>query len=251
VPAAPVAPVRVTRIAPPEAVVPVATIPLAIAPASGAPAAIAPVGIAPIPDSDYGLRLSSVTHVREVTLGHWKVGEPGDDEVTIRVKASAINFPDTMCVRGLYPTMPEYPFVPGFEVAGVISRVGAKVSGYAVGDDVVALTGAQMGGHASAVNVPEKNLIRKPARLSFEDACSLPIVFGTVFYAFELGRLAPREHVLVQTATGGCGLMALQLAALKDAVCYGTSSRDENSISCAGWAWRTRLITRRRNSIAK
>src|SRR5262249_13975627 len=61
---------------------------------------------------------------------------------------------------------------------------------------------------------------------SFEDGCSLPVVFSTVHYAFEVGRLSDGEHVLIQCAAGGCGLMALQLANRKRAICFGTSSRD-------------------------
>ena len=169
----------------------------------------------------YGLVLSTVHSLNEISLQQWIVPEPNHDEVTVQVKASAINFPDTMCVKGLYPTMPDYPFVPGFEVSGTVSRVGSQVSGINVGDEVIALTGNQMGGHASYVNVPMMNIVHKPENISFEEACSLPVVFGTVYYAFEIGKLAPQEHVLIQTATGGCGLIAIQLAHLKGCVCYG------------------------------
>ncbi|MCP4285431.1 MAG: zinc-binding dehydrogenase, partial [Gammaproteobacteria bacterium] len=179
------------------------------------------------PGKHYGLVLSTTSSVHELSLQHWVVPEPEPDEVTIHVKASAINFPDTMCVKGLYPTMPDYPFVPGFEVAGIVSHTGSHVSGFAVGDEVIALTGKQMGGHADWVNVPMAHAVHKPEHISFEDACSLTIAFATVHYAFELGKLAPEEHVLIHTATGGCGLMAIQLARLKGCVIYGTSSRQE------------------------
>src|SRR5262249_58644043 len=89
------------------------------------------------------------------------------------------------------------------------------------------LTGPLLGGHASQVNVPLANVVHKPAHIAFEDACSLPVVFSTVYYAFAKAGLAPGEHVLIQTATGGCGLIALQLAHLKGCTCYGTSSRAE------------------------
>jgi polyketide synthase PksN len=68
----------------------------------------------------YGLVLSTVHHLDELCLWEWVVPEPGADEMTIRVYVSAVNFPDTMCVHGLYPTMPDYPFVPCFEVAGIV-----------------------------------------------------------------------------------------------------------------------------------
>ena len=176
---------------------------------------------------NYGLVLSTVHSLNEIRLQEWVVTDPDPDEVTIRVRASAINFPDTMCIKGLYLTMPDYPFVPGFEVSGVVSKVGSQISEFHVGDEVIALTGKQMGGHAGYVNVCETRVIPKPENISFEEGCSLPVVFGTVYYAFELGKLATKEHVLIQTATGGCGLLAIQLARLKECVCYGTSSRQE------------------------
>ena len=173
----------------------------------------------------YGLVLSKVHVFEELHLSQWVVSEPKANEVTIRVKASAINFGDVLCVKGLYPNIPDYPFVPGGEVSGIVSKVGDQVSGVSIGDEVIALT--ELGGHASYVNVPETNVVNKPENISFEDACSLPIVFWTVNHAFELGKLAHKEHVLIQTASGGCGLIAIQLARLKDCICYGTSSRSE------------------------
>ncbi|HXH10353.1 MAG TPA: SDR family NAD(P)-dependent oxidoreductase [Alphaproteobacteria bacterium] len=175
----------------------------------------------------YGLVLSTVHHLDELALREWVVPEPSADEMTIQVQASAINFADTLCIRGLYPTMPDYPFVPGFEVAGIVAQVGRRDAGFREGDEVMALTGPRLGGHASRVNVPLANAVHKPANIAFEDACSLPVVFTTVYYAFAQGQLAPGEHVLIQTATGGCGLIALQLAYLKGCICYGTSSREE------------------------
>lgn len=175
----------------------------------------------------YGLVVSTVNSMDELSLQQWVLPEPKSNEVTVRVKASAINFPDVMCVKGLYPTMPDYPFVPGFEVSGVITGRGDQVTEFNLGDEVIALTGKQMGGHAGYVNVPVTNAVLKPQNISFEEACSMPVVFLTVNHAFNLGRPAPKEHVLIQTATGGCGLIAVQMARLKGCVCHGTSSKPE------------------------
>ncbi|MED1663365.1 SDR family NAD(P)-dependent oxidoreductase [Brevibacillus laterosporus] len=174
-----------------------------------------------------GLVLSTVHSLDELSLQPWVVPDPEKGEVTIHVKASAINFPDTMCVKGLYPTMPEYPFVPGFEVAGIVTKIANGVTDFQVGDEIIALTGKQLGGHATYVNVSVANAVRKPRNITFEEACSLPVVFSTVYHAFETGGLGSKEHVLIQTATGGCGLVAIQLANLKGCVCYGTSSKSE------------------------
>ncbi|WP_268410861.1 MupA/Atu3671 family FMN-dependent luciferase-like monooxygenase [Alteromonas sp. a30] len=178
-----------------------------------------------LPQGPNGLVISSVHTLDEIAIKPWQIGALKDDEITLEVKASAINFPDTMCVNGLYPTLPAYPFVPGFEVAGVITQVGAKVTKFNVGDAVIAITGENLGGHAQFVNVLATSAVRKPRNISFEQACSLPVVFGTVFCAFEMAKLQSSDSVLIQTATGGCGLMALQLANLIGCERFATTSK--------------------------
>ena len=74
---------------------------------------------------------------------------PGPGEVRIRVRAAGINFADTMARVGLYPDAPKLPFVPGYEVAGVIDAVGAGVDEKRVGEKVVALT--KFNGYADTV----------------------------------------------------------------------------------------------------
>ena len=174
-----------------------------------------------------GLVINSVQKIDELNLEPWITSMPGRYEIAVKVMASAINFPDIMCVKGLYPTMPPYPFVPGFEVAGIITAVGANVSHFKRGDQIIAVTGEGMGGHAGQVNVPESSATIKPDNITFEEACSLPVAFSTVFSAFQTARLQREESVLIQTATGGCGLMAMQLAHLLDCRIYATSSKPQ------------------------
>ncbi|MEM6716797.1 MAG: beta-ketoacyl synthase N-terminal-like domain-containing protein, partial [Cyanobacteria bacterium P01_C01_bin.147] len=172
-----------------------------------------------------------VKGIQEVSTTHWEgipVAAPGPEEVQLKVMASSINFPDIMCIKGLYPTIPSYPFVPGFEVSGIIEQVGEKVSSSWIGKEVVAMTGKQLGGHASHVNVSRGSILTKPATISHEEACSLPVIFLTVYHGLVHGAgLARDEQVLIQTAAGGCGLMAVQLAHLLGAVPVGTSSKAE------------------------
>ncbi|TMC14194.1 MAG: zinc-binding dehydrogenase, partial [Chloroflexi bacterium] len=119
--------------------------------------------------------------------------------------------------------MPPYPFTPGFEASGVVLDVGRAVTAFQTGDPVFALAGASLGGQASAMICPEEHVFHKPAALSFEEACALPVVAITMIAAFEKARLKPREKILIQTATGGTGLIAIQLAKHYGAQIYATA----------------------------
>ncbi|CAM2069327.1 SDR family NAD(P)-dependent oxidoreductase [Sulfidibacter corallicola] len=146
----------------------------------------------------------------------------GPDQVRIAVRAFSLNFGDWLCVRGLYPTMPDYPFTPGFEVAGTVLACGDRVTECRPGDAVIALMGSNMGGHAEEVVANASHVVPKPDKLDFAEACALPVVFLTAWYALERAGLRSGERILIQTAAGGTGLMAVQLAHLRGATVIGT-----------------------------
>lgn len=152
--------------------------------------------------------------------------EPGSKEVQIQVKAFSLNFGDLLCVKGLYPTMPEYPFSPGFEISGIVIQTGSEVTRVQAGDEVIGLTGLQLGGQSLMVNTEEHLVVRKPSNLSHEEACAFPIVYLTMRHVFDRIRLEAGEKVLIQTATGGTGLIAVQMALLEGAEIYATAGSE-------------------------
>lgn len=152
--------------------------------------------------------------------------EPEEEQIQILVKAFSMNFGDLLCVKGLYPTMPEYPFTPGFEVSGIVDKIGKSVKGIEVGDEVIGLVGTELGGHSTIININEKMVIRKPANITHEEACSFPVVFLTMFLAFEKANVKRGEKVLIQTAAGGTGLISVQLAKAKGAEIFATAGSD-------------------------
>ncbi|MGY0777280.1 SDR family NAD(P)-dependent oxidoreductase [Azospirillum argentinense] len=152
--------------------------------------------------------------------------DPLADEVQILVRAAALNFGDLLCVKGLYPSMPDFPFAPGFEVAGLVHRVGPAVTGLRPGDAVVALTGATLGGLRSVATTRAAYVVRKPANLDFAAASALPVAFVTAEMAFRRAALAAGDWVLIQTAAGGLGLVAVQLARRAGARVIGTAGSD-------------------------
>ncbi|WP_168188293.1 SDR family NAD(P)-dependent oxidoreductase [Hahella sp. CCB-MM4] len=162
-------------------------------------------------------------NIANISLAPLSIGEPGPEEVQVEVRAFSLNFGDLLCVRGLYPTMPEYPFTPGFEVAGVVRKIGENVSNVSIGDAVIALTGSELGGHAHLVNSPASLVVSKPEEVSFEEACAFPVVFLTIHHIFKSVMMHPGEKILIQTATGGTGLIAVQLALQAGLEVYATA----------------------------
>lgn len=137
--------------------------------------------------------------------------DPHDDElVTIEVKAAGVAFPELLQTRGLYQLKPELPFVPGAEVAGVVTAA-PEGSGLAVGDRVAALT--LLGGFAEQALARPDHTFALPDEVGFEEAASFTFNYATVYFALvERGHLAKGETVLVHGAAGGIGTAAIQMA---------------------------------------
>ncbi|MGC5170167.1 synaptic vesicle VAT-1 family membrane protein [Microbacterium sp. DT81.1] len=149
--------------------------------------------------------------------------EPKHGEVRIRVRASGINFADILARKGLYPDAPRLPAVVGYEVSGVVDRVGAGVGDALMGEEVVALT--RFGGYSDVISVPAGQVFRKPAALSHEQAASLPVAYLTAWQLLVvMGSLKPGETVLIHNAGGGVGLAAIDVANHLGATIYGTAS---------------------------
>ncbi|MBT7755476.1 MAG: amino acid adenylation domain-containing protein, partial [Candidatus Magasanikbacteria bacterium] len=145
-------------------------------------------------------------------------------QVRVRVEAASLNFSDLLCVKGLYPNMPPYPFTPGSEAAGEVIEIGSAVTAVSVGQDVVCLA---QGCHAAVVTCAEENVQAKPPSLSFEEACALPTVALTMLDAFDKADMEQGESILIQTAAGGTGLIAVQLAQHLGAKIYATAGSAE------------------------
>lgn len=149
--------------------------------------------------------------------------EPGAGALRIRVEASGVNFADLMARMGTYPDGPPPPCVVGYEVAGVVDRLGAGVSEDWLGAEVVTVT--RFGGYASHVVVDADAVARKPAGLDFAAAASLPVVGLTAWMMLEeMHRLRPGDRVLVHSAGGALGLVACDLLKRRGATAVGTAS---------------------------
>ncbi|MBV9040188.1 MAG: NADPH:quinone oxidoreductase family protein [Acidimicrobiia bacterium] len=152
---------------------------------------------------------------------------PGPDEAIIEVRAAGVNYVDGLICQGRYQIKPPTPFVPGSEIAGEVSAVGAAVKGVAPGDRVIAMTG--FGGFADEVAVPAASVIAIPETLSYAQAAALIQSYSTALFTLtKRTSVSPGEWVLVLGAGGGIGLACIDVAvALGAHVIAAASSPDK------------------------
>ena len=162
-----------------------------------------------------------------------EIDEPpvGEGFVMVDVKAAGVNFPDILLVEGKYQMKPDTPFVPGMEVAGVISALGEGVQGMKAGDRVIAAT--MLGGFAEKVPVPASQLVPMPDSMSFKEGAALTTIYGTSYHALkDRARLKEGETVLVLGAAGGVGVATVQLAKAMGANVIAAASSAEKLEFC-------------------
>lgn len=156
---------------------------------------------------------------------------PGPGEVLIDVAACAINFPDTLIIRDMYQFKPPRPFSPGGEISGTIAALGEGVSGWNVGDRVIAGIGS--GGLRQQVALAAARLFRVPEGLDLVQASALLMTYGTTIHALkDRGDIAAGQTILVLGAAGGVGLSGVELAkAYGCRVVAAVSSEDKAAVA--------------------
>ena len=169
-------------------------------------------------DGDYVLAPTERGAIDNLRLAPTEVCPPGDGQVQVRVEAAGLNFRDVLNVLGLYPGDPG---LIGGDFAGVITGLGAGVTGLEIGQRVF---GFMQGAFASRVNVPAQLLAAAPDGLSAVAAASIPAAALTARLAFDWAQLRPGDRVLVHAASGGVGLAAIQLAQQRGATVFATAS---------------------------
>jgi NADPH2:quinone reductase len=131
-------------------------------------------------------------------------------EVLIKIAAAGVNRPDVLQRKGLYPVPKDASDLPGLEVAGTVTALGAGVTQWKIGDPVCALTPG--GGYAEYCVTPASHCLPIPKGLSPIEAASLPETFFTVWSnVFDRAQLKPGETFLVQGGTSGIGVTAIQM----------------------------------------
>lgn len=138
---------------------------------------------------------------------------PQPGQVLVRVKRAGLNFADINARMGLYPDAPKFPMVMGYEVSGVIEALGNGVTGFSKGDRVISM--CRFGGQAELVAIPAVQVRKIRDDLSFDEAAALPVNGLTAYHMlFWVAAIQPGMTVLLHTAAGGVGLLAIQLCKL-------------------------------------
>lgn len=191
--------------------------------------------------------------LEQLVYGELPVGEPGPDEVLLRVRAAALNYLDLWTIRKVPGLTIRFPHVPGNDMAGVVEKAGALVTHVKPGDEVVVAPGVgcgqcescaagddhlcryysvygyqRHGGLAQYAVVRGTQLRRKPAAMGWPEAASASLVFLTAWHMISArARVVPGETCLVMAAGSGVGIASIQIARLFGAQVIATAGSDE------------------------
>src|SRR5262249_17157960 len=160
--------------------------------------------------------------------------EPKAGEVRVRVLAAGVSLPDLMMREGVHPETPPVPFTPGWDLIGMVDRLGAGISGIEPGQIVAALpiTGA----YAEFVCLVQPELVPVPTGLDAAEAVSLVLNYITAYQMLHRSaKVRPGQRVLIHGAAGGVGSALLQLGGLPRLAVYGhCSARGASAVSELG-----------------
>ncbi|MGE5212410.1 MAG: NADPH:quinone reductase [Nitrospirota bacterium] len=153
--------------------------------------------------------------------------KPGPGEVLVRIQATGVNPVETYIRAGKYARLPELPYTPGNDGAGVVEKVGADVSEFKAGDRVYT-AGSISGTYAEFALCKKEQVHPLPANVSFAQGAAMGTPYATAYRGlFQRAVALPGETVLVHGASGGVGTAAVQLARAGGLRVFGTAGSDE------------------------
>lgn len=154
--------------------------------------------------------------------------EPKDDELLVRVIAAGVNPVDRVArsEKGAQFFHIKMPAIPGYDIAGVVEKTGAKITKFKTGDPVYAYIALdKAGGYADYAVATEREAALKPKSLTFVEAAAVPLVAETAWQALiDTAKLAAGQTVLIHGGSGGVGSFAIQIAKARGAKVIATAS---------------------------
>src|SRR3954470_18652979 len=170
------------------------------------------------------IELPGIGEPETLRLRTRELGEPGPGQTVVRVEASGVSFAEQQMRRGKYYDQPAFPFVPGYDLVGVVESVGTgDLGGIQPGQRVAALT--KIGGWADRVLLDAADLVPVPDGVDPADAETV-VVNGVTAWRmlWRNTRVAPGQTIVVLGANGGVGSTLVQLAAHVGIRVIGTAS---------------------------
>lgn len=162
-----------------------------------------------------------VLHLEETTDP-----KPATDQVAVRVRAVGVNPVETYVRAGTYARLPQLPYTPGSDGAGMIESVGANVSRFKTGDRVY-VGGSISGTYAEVALCEERTVFPLPPAVSFAQGAAVHVPYATAFRAlFDRAHARGGESVLIHGASGGVGIATVQLARAAGLYIVGTAGSD-------------------------
>jgi NADPH:quinone reductase len=153
---------------------------------------------------------------------------PGPGQLRVRVRAAGVGATDLAMLAGGYMFAPKMPFVPGYEIAGVVDAIGAGVTGFELGRRVAALT--VHGGFAEFLVRGAEHFLPIPSGVSDRDAAAAILNYVTAWQMIHrVAKVRPGQTALVTGAAGGVGTAALQLLRLAGVKTYGAASASKHA----------------------
>ncbi|MBX7174344.1 MAG: NADPH:quinone reductase [Pyrinomonadaceae bacterium] len=150
----------------------------------------------------------------------------GANQILIKVKSAGVNPVDTYLRSGVYPTLPNLPYTPGKDSAGIVQEVGADVTKFKVGDRVYTADSVS-GTYAEFVVCQENQVNHLPENITFEKGAGVFVPYATSYRGlFQKAKAKKGETVLIHGASGGVGIAAVQWAKNAGLTVLGTASSE-------------------------
>jgi alcohol dehydrogenase len=182
--------------------------------------------------------------IEQMKLDQWPRPNPEAGQAVVEVKACGLNYMDVFVLQGMPDLPTKMPRIPGGDVAGIVRNVGEGVDPAWVGKRVVLFPrfpkGGVLGEHGNGglcefIAVDQQQLIEIPEGVSFEQAASLPIAYGTSHrMLFTRGQLKAGEKVLILGASGGVGVSCVQFAKMAGCEVYACTSSESKAQKLKG-----------------
>jgi NADPH:quinone reductase-like Zn-dependent oxidoreductase len=158
-----------------------------------------------------------------------EIPEPAEDEVRVKVLAAGVALADIMWLSGKAPRSPKPPYIPGYDIVGIVDQLGSQVTSLTRGQGVAALL--QYGGYTEYANLSVDKLVPVPEGLDKTEIVCLTLNYITAYQILtRVAKVTAGERVLVHGAAGGVGTAFLQLGAVMGLKMYGTASQPKHDL---------------------